>query len=74
MIGDLDSRDDAENERRLQEVSGRLHVLEHERRAVRSAEELEALERAIRAETDRLASVLLERRNRLAPGAKIKQN
>jgi hypothetical protein len=55
-------------------VSGRLHVLEHERRAVRSAEELEALERAIRAETDRLASVLLERRNRLAPGAKIKQN
>jgi hypothetical protein len=61
MIGDLDSMDYAENERRLQEVYRRLHALEHERRVVSSAEELEALEREIRAETDRLASVLLER-------------
>jgi hypothetical protein len=38
-----------------------LHALEHERRVVSSAEELEALEREIRAETDRLASALLER-------------
>ncbi len=61
MIGDLDSRDYAENESRLQEVHGRLQALEHERRAISGAEELEALEREIRAETDRLASVLLER-------------
>ena len=61
MIGDLDSRDYAENESRLQEVHGRLQALEHERRAVSGAEDLEALEREIRAETDRLANVLLER-------------
>ena len=61
MIGDLDSRDYADNESRLQEVYGQLQALEHERRVVSSAEELEALEREIRAETDRLASVLLER-------------
>ncbi len=61
MIGDLDRRDYAENEKRLQEVYGRLHRLEHERRVVSSAEELEALEREIRTETDRLASVLPER-------------
>ncbi len=61
MIGDLDTRDYAENERRLQEVYARLHRLEYERQVVSNAEELEALEREIRAETDRLASVLLER-------------
>jgi hypothetical protein len=38
-----------------------LHELEQERRMVRSAEALEALEREIRAATDQLASVLLER-------------
>jgi hypothetical protein len=61
MIDDLDSRDYAENESRLQEVYGRLQELEQERRVVRSAEELEALEREIRGVTDQLASVLLER-------------
>ncbi len=61
LIGDLDRKDYAENERRLQEVYARLHRLEHERQVVSNAEELEALEREIRAETDRLASVLLER-------------
>jgi hypothetical protein len=38
-----------------------LQALAHERRVVSGAEELEALEREIRVETDRLASVLLER-------------
>jgi len=47
MVGDLDSRDYAENESRLQEVYGRLHRLEHERQVVSSAEELEALERVL---------------------------
>jgi len=60
-MGDLDSRDYAENERRRQAVYGRLQALAHERRVVSSAEEFEVLEREIRAETDRLARVLLER-------------
>ena len=69
MIGDLDSRDYAENESRLQAVYGRLQALAHERRVVSGAEELEALEREIRVETDRLASVLLERQVNIAAKA-----
>jgi hypothetical protein len=61
MSGDLDRVDYAENERRLQAVYARLHELEQARWVVRSAEELEALEREIRTATDQLARVLLER-------------
>lgn len=61
MTGDLDSHDCLGNEDKLQEVYERLHELEQDLGKLTSPEELEELERAIRACTDTLASLLLER-------------
>lgn len=61
MTGDLGSADCVGNGDKRQQVYERLRELEQVSRRVTNPEELEALEREIRACTDALASFLLER-------------
>lgn len=61
MKGDLGTSDYVGNEDHLQAVDERLRELEQGSRSVTSPEELEALEREMRACTDALAGVLWER-------------
>ncbi len=62
MRNDPGKEDNGGPSDRVQQVLGQLRRLEQERHPVSSAEEVEALERAIREQTDRLAGLLLEHR------------